>query len=170
MSKVSTIQDRDTSCWVTSKNKFFWSVDHKRGVYRDHRVQISTSMILTNVLHPRLDMATDFPMVHHKGRNRAGCSHTTSDLPLGSQWVSSLSLGSSCPLMWWLQAVGFRWTHPPWHLLPLDPLHYSYSRRWGGERNRIWKRKNQGSRPSQITRNFCLTSLEVANTGIQQFF
>lgn len=40
----------------------------------------------------------------------------------------------------------------------------------GVERNRIWKRKHQGSRPSQITRNFCLTSLEVANTGIECFF
>lgn len=59
--------------------------------------------------------------------------------------------------------------------LPLDPLHYSYRPRWGGvgwqgRGNRIWKRKHQGSRPSQITRNFCLTSPEVANTGIEQFF
>lgn len=149
---------------------FFWCSEHKRGIYHDHRVQISTSMILTNVLHPHLDVATDFPVVHHRGRSRAGCSHMTSDLPLGSQWGSSLCLGSSCPLMRWLQAVGFAWTHPPWHPSPLDPLHYSYGLRWGGERNRIWKRKHQGSRPSQITRNFCLTSLEVANTGIEQFF
>ncbi len=156
---------------VTSKsNKFFWCAEHKGGIYNDHRVQISTSMIQANVFHPHLDVATDFPVVHHRGRSRVGCSHMTSDLPLGSQWGSSLCLGSSCPLMWWLQAVGFAWTHPPWHLSPLDPLHYSYSPRWGGERNRIWKRKHQGSRPSQITRNFCLTSLEVANTGIQQFF
>lgn len=98
-------------------------------------------MILTNVLHPHLDVATDFPMVHHRGRSRAGCSHMTYDLPLGSQWGSSLCLGSCCPLMWWLQAVGFAWTHPPWHPSPLDPLHYSYSPRWGGERNRIWKKK-----------------------------
>lgn len=130
-------------------------------------------MILTNVLHPRLDAATDFPEVHHRGRSRAGCSHMTSDLPLGSQWGSRLRLGSSCPLMWWLKAVGFAWTHPPWHPLPLDPLHYSYGPIWcvgWRGRNRIWKRKHQGSRPSQITRNFCLTSPEVANTGIEQFF
>lgn len=63
------------------------------------RVQISTSMILTNVLHPHLDAATDFPVVHHRGRSRSGCSHMTSDLPLGSQWGRSLCHGSSCPLM-----------------------------------------------------------------------
>lgn len=152
------------------QNKFFWSADHKWGNYQDHRVQISTSTILWNVLHPRLDVATvtDFPVVHHRGRSRAGCSHMTSDLPLGSQWGSILCLGSSCPLMWWLQAVGFAWTHHPWHCLPLDMLHYSYSPIQGGERKRIWKRKHEGSRPSQITRNFCLTSIEVADTGIEQ--
>lgn len=42
-------------------------------------------MIPTNVLHPHLDVATDFPVVHHRGRSRAGCSHMTPDLPLGSQ-------------------------------------------------------------------------------------
>lgn len=123
---------------VTSKSsKFFWCAEHKAGIYHDHRVQISTSMILTNVLHPHLDVATDFPVVHHRGRSRAGCSHMTPDPPLGSQWGSSLCLGSSCPLMWWLQAVGFAWTHPPWHPSPLDPLHYSYSPEmgWGEKRN-----------------------------------
>lgn len=120
---LKNIQGRCTrSC---QKNKFFWCAEHKGGIYHDHSVQSSTSMVLTNVLHPHLDVASDFPVVHHRGRSRAGCSHMTSDLPLGSQWGSGLCLGSSCPLMWWLQAVGFAWTHPPWHPSPLDPLHYS---------------------------------------------
>lgn len=111
-------------------NTFFLCVEHKGGIYNDHRVQISTSMILTNALHPRLDMPSDFPIVHHRGRSRSGCRHVTSDLPLGSQWESRLCLGSPCPLMWWLQAVGFAWTHLPLHFSPLDHLHYSYTLEW----------------------------------------
>lgn len=120
-------------------NKFFCCAEHKKGIYHDHRVQISTSMILTKVLRPHLDVATDFPVVHHRGRSRAGCSHMTSDLPLGNQWGSSLCLGSPCPLMWWLQAVGFSWTHPPWHPSPLDPLHYLYSLRGVGRETEYGK-------------------------------
>lgn len=107
-----------------------------------------------------------FSLVHHKGRRGIPCSHVISDLPLGSHWTSRLCLGSSCPLMWWLRAVGFSWTHSPRRLLATSFSALFILPNMELEREAEYgKRRCQGSRPSQITRNFCLTSLEVANTG-----
>lgn len=154
--------------WKNSK--FFCCAEHKRGIYHDHRVQISTSMILTKVLRPHFDIATDFPVVHHRGRSRAGCSHMTSDLPLGNQWGGQSV--SWEPLPSDVMASGSGLFANPSPMAPLATRSFALfiQPERGGERNRIWKRKHQGSRPSQITRNFCLTSLEVANTGIECFF
>lgn len=127
-------------------------------------------MILTKVLHPHLDAATDFFCGPSQGKKQSWLF--THDLwpatrePIGEQPVSWELLPSD------VMAPGSGLCVNPSPMAPLatrslalfiEPVR-------GGERNRIWKRKHQGSRPSQITRNFCLTSLEVANMGIECFF
>lgn len=39
---------------------FFCCAENERGIYDDHRVQISTSEFRTKVFHPHLHVATDF--------------------------------------------------------------------------------------------------------------